>query len=446
MKHPSTRRDFIKTGALAGAGFWLGTSTPLYSVPKSANEKLNIAVIGCGGKGHSDARGVSSENIVALCDVDERRGAQAFKDYPKAKKYHDFRVLFDKEKNLDAVVVSTPDHTHAAATAMALRRGMGAYTQKPLTHSIEEARILRDLARKHKVATQMGNQGTSMTGLRRGADAIRAGAIGEVKEVHVWTNRPVWPQGIKTKRPEHTSKVPSTLKWDLWLGPAQWRPYAEKKAGQSVYLPFDWRGWWDYGTGALGDMACHTANLVFMALELTYPTKCEIIRAEGLNPETAPDKSTLLLHFPARGNKPPVKFYWYDGGHKPPANLTEGLNIPNSGSLMVGEKGNLYSPNDYGARYELLPKDKFKDFKFEPKIPRSPGHYREWLNALKGGPAALSNFDYASQLTESILIGNVALRAGSTIEWDAKNMKVTNNPNAQQYVMRDYRKGWSLNM
>lgn len=446
MKNQSTRRDFIKTGALAGAGVWVGTSTPLYALPKSPNEKLNIAVIGCGGKGHSDARGVSSENIVALCDVDEVRGGQAFKDYPKANKYHDFRVLFDKEKSLDAVVVSTPDHTHAAATAMALRRGMGAYTQKPLTHDIGEARLLRDLARKHKVATQMGNQGTSTRGLRTGTEVIRSGAIGDVKEVHVWTNRPVWPQGIGVKRPKNTSEVPSTLKWDLWLGPAQWRPYAEKD-GKSVYNPFIWRGWWDYGTGALGDMACHTANLAFMALGLTYPTKCEIIRAEGLNSETAPDKSTLLLHFPARGKMPPVKFYWYDGGHKPPAHLTEGLNIPNSGSMLVGDKGMLYSPNDYGAAYKLLPEEKFKEFKNpEPTLPRSPGHYKEWLIALKGGPAALSNFDYASQLTEAILLGNVALRAGGTIEWDAENMKVTNNPNAQKYVMSEYRKGWSLDM
>jgi predicted dehydrogenase len=439
VKRQTTRREFIKTGAVAGAGFWVGATQPLYSVPRSANEKLNIGVIGCGGKGNGDARGVSSENIVALCDVDDKRAEQTYADFPKANRYHDFREMLEKEKTLDAVVVATPDHNHAAPSVMAMRLGLHCFTQKPLAHDIFEARTMRDVAREMKVATQMGNQGTSDRGLRRGVELIRAGALGKVEEVHVWTNRPGWPQGAKVRQPRGYKTPPPTLKWDLWLGTAPWRPFNDG------YAPFNWRGWQDFGTGALGDMACHTANLPYLALELGQPTKAEVIRAEGLNPDTYPDRSTLLLHFPARGDKPPVKFYWYDGGDKPPASLTEGLELPSSGCLIVGDEGRLFSPDDYGREFDLLPEEKFKDYKGpDPSLPRSPGHYQEWLIACKGGAAAMSNFDYASQLTEAILLGNVALRAAATIEWDAEKMKVTNLPEANRFVRRDYRLGYSL--
>ncbi len=440
MARKTTRRDFIKTGAVIGAaGFWTSRSAPLWSAPKSANDKLNIGIIGAGGKGYSDMRAVSSENIIALCDPDEKRSAKARKENPQANKYHDFRVMLEKEKTLDAVTVSTPDHNHAPAAVMAMRMGLHVFVQKPLTWSVTEARVMKQVAREMKVATQMGNQGTSTSGLRRGAEVIQAGAIGAVHETHVWTNRPVWPQGINTKRPKGYKTPPASLKWDVWLGPAKWRPYNDG------YLPFDWRGWWDFGTGPLGDMACHTANLAFMALNLTVPTKVEVVRAEGLNPETAPDSTTLLLHYPAHDGRPPVKFYWYDGGNLPPKDITEGLKLPNSGSLLVGEKGKLFSPNDYGSSWELHPKKDFEGYE-GPKetIPRSPGHAKEWLIACKGGPKAMSNFDYSALLTESILLGNVATRSAGTIEYDVENMKITNNPDANQYLHRHYRQGYTL--
>ncbi len=438
MKRNTSRRDFLKTSAVAGAGFWVSGSS-VVAESKSPNEKLNIAIIGCGGKGYSDMRGCASENIVALCDVDENRAAKAFSEQPKANKYHDYRKLLDIEKSLDAVVVATPDHHHAPASLRAMRNGLGVYTQKPLTHSIYEARLMRDTAREYKVATQMGNQGTSQRGLREGVEVVQSGGIGAVREAHIWTNRPVWPQGIKVGRLP-SQRVPSTMKWDLWLGAAPDRLYNEG------YAPFNWRGWWDFGTGALGDMACHTANLAFMALKLEYPTRVHATKVDGLNSETYPDGSTIRYDFPTRGNLPPVSYHWYDGTHKPPAEVTEGLGkLATSGSLMIGDEGKLYSPNDYGAHYVLHPKEKFEEYKPpKPWLPRSRGHSREWIDASKGGVPAMSNFDYAALLTETILIGNIAMRAGQAIDWDGPRMRVTNSRTADQYVSREYRKGWEV--
>jgi predicted dehydrogenase len=435
MNRKLNRRDFFRSTALAGASLWAAPT--IWAEMKSPNEKLNIAGVGAGGQAGSDINNVSSENIVALCDVDEKRAAGNFNKFSKAKKYYDYRVMLEKEvKNIDAVVVGTPDHNHAPASALAMKLGKHVYCEKPLTHSVYEARALRELANKHKVATQMGNQGTASSGLRQGVEVLQSGALGNVREMHVWTNRPIWPQGIDT--PTDKPPVPKTLKWDLWLGPAPERPY------HPAYLPFTWRGWWDFGTGALGDMACHTLNLPYWGLKLVHPVSFEAESSE-LKPDSAPQWSIIRYQFPARGDLPPLKMTWYDGGKKPPAELFEGENVSESGTLMIGDKGKMYSPGDYGTDYTLLPKNKFEGYKPpDPTIPRSPGHHKEWIDACKGGPAAMSNFNYSGPLTEVVVLGNLAVRAAEKVEWDADNLKAKNSPKANGYVRRDYRKGWTL--
>jgi len=434
------RRDFLKASALAGAGYFVaGGTTPALS--RSANEKLNIAVVGCGGKGQSDTEHAGSQNIVALCDVDDHRGAASFKKFPDAKRYKDFREMLEKEKSIDAVVVSTPDHTHAPAAAMAIRLGKHVYCQKPLTHTVYEARTLRDLAREYKVATQMGNQGTASSGFRQGVEVLQSGAIGPVKEIHVWTNRPIWPQGVE--RPP-ADQVPAHVDWNLWLGPAPEQAYSKR------YVPFSWRGFWDFGTGALGDMACHTANLAFMALKLTQPTSIEA-ESDGSGTDVSPPKqSKIRFEFPASGDRQAVTMFWYDKSNLPPAELSHGHKLSDSGLLLVGEKGVFFSPNDYGAAHQLLPEADFKDYKApEPSLPRladdgDNGHMQEFIAACKGGPPAMSNFDYAANMTEAILLGNVALRVGKKILWDAEKLEATNCPEAAQYVRTEYRSGWTL--
>ena len=451
MSRKTNRREFIKTTALAGAGLWVGRSGQVFALgihPRriSPNEKLNVAAIGAGGMGGGDIASIGkTENVVALCDVDENRAAESFKRFPSAKRYTDFRKMFDEMGNqIDACNVSTPDHTHAVAAMWAMKLGKHVYVQKPLTHDVYEARELTKAAAKYKVATQMGNQGTANPGLREAVEVIRAGTIGPVREVHVWTNRPVWPQGIKKRPPGQP--VPKTLNWDLWLGTAPWREYNE------AYLPFKWRGWYDFGTGALGDMACHTANMPFMALKLGYPTSVEPVKTAEMNDETYPLWSVIEYQFPARGDMPPVKWTWYDGGNDKPAwvnerlrELAHGMKIPDSGCLLIGDKGVLFSPDDYGAEYKLLPEKDFEGFQPPaPTLPRSPGHYAEWINACKGGPPAMSNFSYSGPLTETVVLGCVALRAGHKIEWDGPNMRITNDRDANKLLRREYRKGWHL--
>ncbi|MBN1347392.1 MAG: Gfo/Idh/MocA family oxidoreductase [Phycisphaerae bacterium] len=459
-RHKATRREFLERATVGGAGLLLGgstgcsqtqpTSTPTAErLPKpkykSPNEKLNIACIGVGGRGAGNVERMRGENVVALCDVDHRWARKSFEKFPDAKPFHDFRVMFDQmHKEIDAVVVSTPDHMHAPATMMAMRRGMHVYCEKPLTHDVYEARVLAETAAKYNVATQMGNQGTSNSTFRRGVEAVRSGAIGKVTEVHVWTDRPQWPQGMA--RPEGSDPVPAHLKWDLWIGSAPMRPYVRNK-----YHPFVWRGWWDFGTGALGDMGCHTANMPFMALELGSPTSISAECSE-FNKESFPTWSVITYDFPARRDLPPVTWTWYEGGiNKPPkvirklASLIHGEAFSQSGSIMIGDKGALYSPHDYGGKWMLLPKDKFEGWKPpEQTLPDSPGHYREWIRACKGGKPAMSNFAYAGRLTETILLGNLALIAGKKILWDGPQCKVTNCPEADARVRREYRKGWTL--
>jgi predicted dehydrogenase len=434
----TSRRQAMKTMAAAGVGYWMGTSARAEST--SPNEKLNIGMIGVGGKGETNLLGVRSQNIVALCDVDENRAAKSFKSFAKASKYKDFREMLDKEKSIDAVVVSTPDHTHAIAAIRAMRMGKHVYCEKPLAHSIYETRLMRKVAAEHKVATQMGNQGHAGDTLRAAAKMIQEGGLGKVTEFHAWTNRPSWPQGLE--RPQGTEPVPATLDWDLWLGPAPERPY------NSAYCPFAWRGWWDFGTGALGDMACHIADLGFWGLELEYPTSVEATSTEVF-PDSAPKSSKITFQFPARGGKPPVTFHWYDGGNKPDPALVGLKEIPDNGSILIGDEATLYVPDTYGAVTQVLKKGEPRP---EPPAPVSKlvevatavNHYKEWIAACKGGEPAKSNFDYAALLTEVILLGNVALRAGQKIEWDGPNMRASNCPEAAKFVQPEFRKGWEV--
>jgi len=410
------------------------------------SEKLNIAGIGVGGQGGGDLNAVSSQNIVALCDVDWGHAAGTFRRYPKAQKYRDFRKMLDKEeKNIDAVIVATPDHIHAVASMAAIKRGKHVYCEKPLTHSVYEARMLAEAAREHKVATQMGNQGQASEGTRLMCEYIWDGAIGPVREVHVWTDRPLrglnsvyWPQGVD--RPQDTPKVPDGLDWDLWLGPAPKRPY------HPAYVPFKWRGWWDFGTGALGDIGCHSLDPVFRALKLGAPTSVEA-SCTLVNKETYPVASVVRYQFGARGDMPPVKVIWYDGGMRParPDELEDGRRLGTGGHLFVGDKGKML-----GDR--LIPESRRKEYGKPPQmIPRSPGHHIEWIEACKGGKPAGSNFDHAGPLAEAVLLGNVALRPEmkekmnrTKLLWDGPNLKITNVPEANEFLRRDYRDGWTL--
>jgi len=436
--HSITRRQFVKRTAVAATALtfpFIASRNVL-----GANERLNIAGIGVGGKGASDVANVDSENIVALCDVDEINAAPTFAKYPQAKRYKDFRVMLEKEgRHIDAVTVSTPDHMHAPAAVMAMKMRKHVYCQKPLTHTVYEARVMAEVARKYKVATQMGNQGHSNPETRRLVELIQAGALGGVREVHCWTDRPIWPQGIK--RPSDAPPVPSTLDWELWLGVAPWRPY------NPAYVPFKWRGFWDFGTGALGDMACHNMDLPFFSLKLRDPISVEAQSSE-VNEETAPSWSIITYEFPRQGDHGPVRMIWYDGGKKPSADLVKGQKLPENGVIMIGDKDTLFVPSYWGGG-SFLSGAKVEDFKSVPEaLPRLPGfeknHHQEWINACKGGAKALSNFDYSGPMAEAVLLGNVALRAGRKIEWDAKKLKVTNSPEANHYLRTEYRKGWHL--
>ncbi|MFH1370542.1 MAG: Gfo/Idh/MocA family oxidoreductase [Planctomycetota bacterium] len=437
-----SRRSFVAGAASAIAGF---TIVPRYVLGgagfKSPSEKLNIAAVGIGGQGKGNIKACEGENIVALCDVDWNFAGQVFQDYPKAAKYKDFRKMLEKEKGIDAVVVATPDHTHATIAMMAIKMGKHVYVQKPLTWSIDEARKLTQAARENKVATQMGNQDHSSEEIRVLCEMIWAGAIGDIREVHAWTDRPQWLQGIA--RPTDTPHVPANLDWDLWLGPAPTRPY------HRYYHPFAWRGWLDFGTGALGDMGCHIIDNAFWALKLGHPISVEAYASQRVlkdwekmeNKETYPDASIVRYEFPARGNMPAVKLTWYDGGLKParPAELEKERNLGSNGVIFIGDKGVIMDGR-------LIPDSKMTDLPRPPKtIPRITGtHEQNWIDACKGGPAACSNFEYSGPLTEVVLLGSVAVRTGKLLEWDGPNMKITNVPEVNELLRRNYRDGWTL--
>jgi predicted dehydrogenase len=458
MTQRTSRRTFLKQTALAGVGFWAAGGVTL-GAAKGANDKLNVAFAGVGGQGGHNLGEIAKlkENVVALCDIDEGPLGKAAEKHPAAKTYTDWRKMLE-QKDIDAVVVSTPDHNHAVIGVAAMKLGKHLYCEKPLAHSVYECRLMRKVAAEQKVATSMGNMGTAADGLRRAVEIIQAGIIGPITEAHVWTNRPIWPQGID-KRPAKKDP-PKGVHWDVWLGPAPERDYGDG------YHPFAWRGWWDFGTGALGDMACHTANMAFMALKLGYPTSVEAKSDFPINSETFPNGSTITYQFAQRGELPPVKWVWYDGKkkvekevEKDKKKVKEIVEVPNipekllhslrssdgSGSLLIGEKGFLFSPSDYGSEYVLGFNDKAGGFQMPDKtLPRSHGHHKDWIEACKGAKPALANFDYAAQLTEVVVLGNVALRVGKRIEWNGEEMRATNCPEAAQYVKREFRKGWEL--
>lgn len=467
MKEKSSRRKFIKNASLASAGFFIVPRHVLGRGFIAPSDKLNVAGIGAGGKGEDDLSEFAKSpkvNIVAFCDVDDRQAVNSRKNFPKANYYKDFREMLDKEKNnINACSISTPDHTHAVATIAAMQLGKHVYTQKPLTHDIYEARALTEAAKKYKVVTQMGNQGGSGDGVRRSKEIYEAGLIGDVHTAYAWTNRPVWPQGIPT--PTGKFDVPAALNWDLWLGTAKFIDY------NPAYLPFNWRGWWAFGTGALGDMACHIMDPIYRILPILYPDSVECSVAtvykemwnDTQNPDACPPSSIIHLNYPRNDGKGNIKVSWFDGGLLPqrPDELLpeEAFGNWDGGVLLEGTKGKLLL-DCYGENPRLLPTKLMKQVSLPKQtIPRVPeGHYVQWVNACIEGPGkgkTSSPFEYAGPFTESILIGNLAIRSflmknkdkypgRKKLLWDAKNMKITNFDDANQFVKRSYRDGWSL--
>jgi predicted dehydrogenase len=462
-----TRRRFLRGTALSAAAFTIVPSAVLGlrgETPPS--EKLNLAGIGIGGQGAEDLKQLTSQNIVALCDVDQDYAAHTFKVYPKARQFTDYRKMLDEMKEIDGVVIATPDHHHAFASMEAIRRGKHVYCEKPLTHSVWEARHLAEAARTANVATQMGNGGQASKETRRLSEYVWAGAIGEVREVHIWTDRPsnglfaeYWPQGVA--RPKDAPPIPATLDWDLWLGPAPSRPY------HPAYLPFKWRGWWDFGTGALGDIGCHSMDPVFRALKLAAPLSVQA-SSTRVNEESFPLASIVTYQFPARSAEvqainchvrelsgaaagaitmPPCKLCWYDGGIRPPRadGLPDDVLMGENGRLLIGDKGFILNNSVYPASAAKAVAD------LPHSIPPSPGHHLEWVEACKGGKPAGSNFDWAGPLAESVLVGNVALRVQlrqemtlCKLNWDSASLRFTNIEDANKFLRREYRPGWTL--
>lgn len=412
----------------------------------SPNEKLNIAGIGAGGKGLSDIMGCKRENIIALADPDWKRAEEAFYRIKEAKQYKDYREMLEKHPEIDAVTVSTPDHSHAPAAYLAMQLGKHVYCQKPLTHTIAESRLLmRTAAEKPNIVTQMGNQGHAGDGVRELCEIIWSGAIGQVREVHIWTNRPIWKQGIAAPLPEEP--VRDTIDWDLWIGPAAMRPF------NKGYAPFEWRGWWDFGCGAIGDMACHIMDPAFWSLKLDQATSfsCEPVEVEGLTDQCAPNASKLKFEVPARGDLEPVTIYWYDGGKLPerpegiPADEPLGDDDGKNGSLFIGSDG-IATTGTYGGKTRLLPASRMADFKLpDQTIPRirMEDPYREWTNAIKEGTQPGSQFAYAGPLTIMANFGNIALRAGKKVSYDCAAGK-TDDPAVDPLLTKEYRKGWEL--
>ncbi len=444
------RRQFLGTAAGTAAMFtFLPRAVLGGRGRRSPNEKLNIAGIGVGGQGAGDLQNVASENIVALCDVDWRHAAKTFERYPDARRYRDFRVMLEKEKGIDAVVIATPDHTHAVAALAAMQLGKHVYVEKPLAHSVDEVRRLTRTARETGVATQMGNQGHAMETMRLLREWLEDGAIGEVRHVEAWTPHAVWPQGIA--RPTEKPPEPDHLSWDLWLGPAPERPY------HPAYLPALWRGWWDFGTGALGDMGCHIFDPLYYAFDLTYPESVEASYStfvpaglnwnKPFNEESYPRASIVHYHFPVRGKQPPLKVTWYDGGLMPerPRELEEDRRMGNTcgGLLFHGDKGKMICGAHGAAGLRIIPEEKMQAYERPaPRLPRSIGHHAEWIEACKGRGTPGSNFDYAGPLAETVLLGNVAIRSGKRIGFDPATMKVTGDPDANLWLRRRYRAGW----
>jgi predicted dehydrogenase len=444
-----TRRAFIAatTTAVALGGRAKAQTNTARVVPRkiSPNEKLNLAGIGVGGMGKGDVNGCSSENIVALCDVDWKSAEETFYRFPDAKQYKDFRKMLEEMgDDIDGCIISTPDHTHAPAAYMAMKMGKHVRVQKPLTHTIAEARLLAKTADETGVITQMGNQGHAGDGVRELCEMLWAGAIGQVKEAHIWTDRPIWPQGIE--RPLREQPIPETMDWDLWIGPAPMRPYNRN------YAPFKWRGWWDFGCGAIGDMACHIMDPAFWSLKLYEASSytVEVIEQTGMTEQTPPKSSIIKFTFPARGDMGPVDVYWYDGKLLPPRPEAvpeeEQLGDGGNGSLFIGTDGMMTS-GTYGGESRLVPAERMKDYKRpDPTIPRIPegNPYKDWIDAVKNNRKAISDFSYAGPLTEVANFGNIPLLAGTKVEFDVPSMRITNNEAANKFLTKEYRKGWEL--
>lgn len=434
------------TDAEAGAAAAAAGAPPKYP-------DLRIAYIGTGGIG-----GYHFENTVehgvqcpCFCDVDRREWGNAAKHFPNARGYQDYREMFDKEqRNFDAVMIGVPDHHHYPASIIAMQLGKHVYTQKPLTHTVWEARQLTEAARKYKVATQMGNQGHALEGWRLVYEFVHSGKLGRIQEVHTWTDRPIWPQGIE--RPEGEDAVPPELNWDVWVGPAPMRPYVGPKPGErnGPYHRFNWRAWWDFGCGALGDMACHTMDGLFWALNPPPPRFVEPICATPITPDAFPNASGVRWEFPGTWGRPGFTAYWYDGGLRPPlpSGFEIGRKLPGTGNLFVGSKASLLVSGDYGESPRVVPETKHKEIGRPPRmLERSPGHVLEWLMACVGEKPLdypKSNFFYAGPMTETILLGNVALRMGRRLEWDSGKLEFRNMPEANAFVSKEYRAGWKF--
>ncbi len=438
MPHKLNRRDWLRGSALAGAGLFV-SGAPSRAASTSPNEKLNIACVGLGNQGQANLKLVASQNIVALCDVDDARTTKYGEKFPKAKRFADFRVLLDTmDQQIDAVVVTIPNHSHATVANMAMRMGKHCYCEKPLAHSIVEVRRMQRVAAKHNVVTQMGTQNHAGTNYRRVVELIQSDAIGSVKKVHIWFGRPGGWRRYKhiVDRPTKHTPIPKSLNWNLWTGPAPVQNF------HPVYHPHDWHYWWDFGNGTLGNMACHYMDLVFWAMKLRYPTSVEAI-GPPVHSDSTPFWLDCRWRFPARVDMPPVEVVWHHGRNCPEPVRELGVPALDAGVLFVGDDGLLLA--DYDKRM-LLPEERFADFKApEPTIPDSVyGHRQQWFEACKGNGHTLCDFDYAAPLTETVLLGNVAYRTGEKIEWDSTNMKITNTTAGDQFLRRDYRKGWAL--
>jgi predicted dehydrogenase len=446
-----TRREFASTAALAAVSAAIAPRQAFAG--QSPSGKLNIAAIGVGGMGASNLKACANENIVALCDVDSDYAAKTFALYPKATVYTDYRVMLEKQKDIDAVIIATPDHTHATITMACLQAGKHVYCQKPLTHTVAEARAIADAAKKYKVVTQMGNQGHSFESMRLLKEWLDAGAIGNVTEVHAWTDRPVggdpWSDFAVRARPTDTPPVPATLDWDKWLGPAAFRPYSPE------YLPMKWRAWLDFGTGPLGDMGCHILDPAFWALELGPPQTIEATSTHyepNVASETYPRASIVRYTFPARGSKPPVTLTWYDGRLLPPIppELEPGRTLPGSGALLVGDRGTILHGSHGADGVRLIPETRMQEYKRPPKTLRrvTEGHEGDWIRACKEGPSGVppcSPFEYGAALTQMVLLGVLAIRVkDQRLEWDRQSFRFTNNDQANSLLGIQYREGWTL--
>lgn len=431
-KTQTSRRRFLQvtaaTTAAASAGYFTSTAV---AQSKSPNEKLNLAVVGTANRAGDNIQEIKHENIVALCDIDKTLLDRALQEHTQARPYSDYREMIDRERDkIDAVLVATADHNHAPASIRAIRAGKHVYCEKPLTHTVAEARYIATEAKKKGLATQLGTQIHAEDNYRRVVEIVQAGVIGDVTDVHVWVGKE-WGGG---DRPEKADTPPATLNWDLWLGPAPVRPYAVGR-----YHPAQWRRWWDFGQGTLGDMGCHFMDLPFWALKLRHPIAVE---AEGptVHPETAPQGLIVRYKFPARGNMPALNFTWYDGSMIPKE--VAGERVPANGVMFIGTQGKMFA--DYG-KYKLFPSDKYENFTPPPKtIEKSIGHHREWLKACRDGSPTLCNFDYSGALSEAVLLGNVAYRSGKGFKWDGENMKILDNPAAEKFLTKEYRVGWEV--